>query len=93
MIGHYYWFLLETLDGNVISRLMLDIKLLTEDDLVHCAKMCSDHQKNAFLMDHLLAMGTTSIVEFCHLLLNTEDLQEIGTMLVNGKFRILLPVW
>ena len=49
MIGHYYWFLLETLDGNVISRLMLDIKLLTEDDLVHCAKMCTDHQKNAFL--------------------------------------------
>ena len=92
MISHYYCFLLENIDSSVIFQLMLEIKLLTEDDLVHCAKMCSDHLKNAFLIDHLLAMGTASIVEFCHLLRNTENLQEIGTMLVNGKFRILLPV-
>ena len=90
MISHYYCFLLENLDGSIISQLMLEIKLLTEDDLVHCAKLCSDHQRNAFLMDHLLAMGTASIVVFCHLLQNTESLQEIGTMLVNGKLRVLL---
>ena len=92
MISHYYCFLLENLDGSIISQLMLEIKLLTEDDLVHCAKMFSDHQKNAFLMDHLLAMGTASIMEFCHLLQNTENLQDIGTMLVNGKLWILLAV-
>ena len=92
VISHYYCLLLENLDGSVISHLMLDIRLLTEDDLVHCAKLCSDHQKNAFLMDHLLAMGTASIVEFCHLLQNTENLQEIGTMLVNGKLRVVLAV-
>ena len=92
VISHYYCLLLETLDGSVISRLMLEIKLLTEDDLVHCAKLCSDHQKNAFLMDHLLAMGTASIVEFCHLLQNTENVREIGIMLVNGKLRVVLAV-
>ena len=92
MISRYYCFLLENIDGSVISQLMLETKLLTEDDLVHCAKMCSDYQKNAFLMDHLLAMGTASIVEFCHLLRNTENLQEIGTMLVTGKLWILLAV-
>ena len=92
MISHYYCFLLENLDGSIISQLMFEIKLLTEDDLVHCAKMFSDHQKNAFLMDHLLAMGTASIMEFCHLLQNTENLQEIGTMLVNGKLRVLPAV-
>ena len=92
VIGHYYCFLLENLDDSVISQLMLEIKLLTEDDLVHCAKIFSDHQKNAFLIDHLLAMGTASIVEFCHLLQNTENVREIGIMLVNGKLRILLAV-
>ncbi len=85
VIGHYYCFLLENLDSSVICQLMLEMKLLTEDDLVHCAKMCSEHQKNTFLMDHLLAAGTTRIVGFCHLLQDTENHQEIGTILTNGN--------
>ena len=85
MIGHYYCFLLENVDSSVICQLMLEMKLLTKDDLVHCAKMCSDHKKNAFLMDCLLAARTISIVGFCHLLQNTESQQEIGTMLANGN--------
>ena len=76
--------MLENLDSSIIYQLMLEMKLLTEDDLVHCAKLCSDHQKNAFLMDHLLVAGTTNIVGFCHLLQSTEN-QEIGTMLTNGN--------
>ena len=89
VIGHYYCFLLENLDSSVICQLMLEMKLLTEDDLVHCAKMFSDHQKNVFLMDHLLTAGTISIVGFCHLLQNTESQQEIGTMLANGNKRFV----
>ena len=64
---------------------MLDMKLLTEKDLVHSAKMSSDYQRNALLLDHLLVTSTASIVEFCRLLQNAENQQDIGDMLVNGK--------
>lgn len=62
---------------------MLEMKLLAEKDLVHSAKMCSDHQRNAFLLDRLLITSTASIVEFCRLLQNAEDQQDIGDMLIN----------
>ena len=92
MIDHYYCFLLENLDGNVIYQIMFEMKLLTEGDLVHYTKMCSDYQKNAFLMDHLLAVGSAKIVEFCHLLQNTENQEKIGAMLVNGKLHNYVSV-
>ena len=64
---------------------MLDMKLLTEKDLVHSAKMGSDYQRNALLLDHLLITSTASIIEFCHLLQNAENQQGIGDMLINGR--------
>ena len=84
VISHYYCFLLESLDNGAICKIMLEMKLLTEDDLVHSALMYSDYQKNAFLIDHLLVTGTVSILKFCTLLQNTENQHEIGNMLVNG---------
>ena len=64
---------------------MLEMELLTEKDLVYSAKMYSDYQKNAFLLDRLLVTNTANIAEFCHLLQNTESQQDIGDMLINGK--------
>ena len=64
---------------------MRKLELISEKDLVNSARMCSDYQKNAFLLDQLLVTGSASIVEFCHELQNTENQQEIGHMLVNGE--------
>ena len=85
VIGHYYCFLLSNLDSSTICQIMLELKLLTEEELVYSAKMCSEYQKNAFLVDHLLVTGTHSIFEFCRLLQNTENQKEVGYMLVNGR--------
>ena len=68
---------------------MLEMKLLSEKDLVHSAKMYSDYQKNAFLVNRLLVTETTSIVEFCHLLKGKENQPELGEMLINGKNKML----
>ena len=92
VIDHYYCFLLENLNGSVICQLMLEMKLLNKGDLIHYTKMYSEYQKNAFLMDHLLTVGTASIFEFCHLLQNIENQEEIGTMLVNGKLQSFLSI-
>ena len=64
---------------------MHKLKLLTEKDLIHCAKMYSDHQQNTYLLDRLLVTGTASIDEFCHKLQNTKSQQEFGSILVAGK--------
>ena len=85
VINHYYCFLLENLDSSTICQIMLKMKLLTEKDLLHAAKMYSDYQKNAFLVDRLLVTSTSGIVEFCHLLQTTQSQQEIGFKLVHGR--------
>ena len=88
VIGHYYCFLLERLDSSTICQMMLEMKLLSEKDLIHSAKMYSDYQKNAFLVDRLLITDTASIVEFCRVLKSKENQSEIGDMLINGKSKI-----
>ena len=85
VIDHYHCFLLANFDSSTICQIMLEMKLLTEKDLVYSAKMYSDYQRNSFLLDRLLVTNTTSIVEFCHLLQNAENQQDIGDMLINGK--------
>ena len=85
MIGHYYCFLVDNLDNSVVCQIMLELKLLTERDLLHCAQMYSGHQQNAFLLDQLLAVGTASIDEFCHMLQNAKNQPELGCILVNGE--------
>ena len=85
MIGHYYCFLVDNLDSSVVCQIMLELKLLSEKDLIHCAKMYSDHQQNTYLLEWLLVKGTASIDEFCRKLKNTKNQQEVGSMLVAGK--------
>ena len=84
VIDHYYCFLSNNLDNSVMCQIMLELKLLNEKDLVQCAKMYSDYQKNAFLLDQLLVTDTASIVGFCHMLQNGKN-QELGHMLMNCK--------
>jgi len=72
---------------------MLELKLITEEDLKHSARMYSSYQKNAFLLDHLLATDKAGIVEFCRLLQNTANQQEVGHMLVDGTNKTILIVF
>ena len=90
VIGHYYCLLLDNLDNSVVSKIMLKLKLVNEEDLINCAKLHSEYQKNAFLLDQLLVTNNNSsnIFEFCRLLYNESDQQEIGYMLVNGESQL-----
>ena len=85
VISHYYCFLADNLNNSVVCQVMLELKLLTERDLMHCAKMYSDHQQNAYLLDRLLVTGTASIDDFCRKLRSTKSEQEVGSILVAGK--------
>ena len=86
VIGHYYCFLLDNLDNNVAHQIMLELKLLNKEDMVHYNKLYSDYQKTAFLLNQLVSVETSrGIVEFCHLLQNVKSQQEVGCKLVNGK--------
>lgn len=86
VIGHYYCFLSNNLDNSVVCKIMLELKVVNEEYLIHCAKLHSDYQKNAFLLDQLLVTNKFSnIFEFCRLLHNTDNQQELGYMLVNGE--------
>ena len=88
VIGHYYCYLLNGLDNSVVCQIILELRILDEN-LIHCAKLYSDYQKNAFLLDQLLVTNKSSkIFEFSRLLHNTENQQELGYMLVNGKIYI-----
>ena len=70
---------------------MLELKVVNEEDLIHCAKLHSEYQKNAFLLDQLLVTKNSSnIFEFCHLLHNTDNQQELGYMLVNGESKVCI---
>ena len=84
-INHYYCFLADNLDNNAICQTMLKLEIITEECLVNSAKMCSDYQRNVFLLDQLLITDTFKIVEFCYALQSTDSEQEIGVMLVNSK--------
>ena len=91
VISHYYCFLLENLDNNVVCQIMLELKLLSNKDLIHCAKMYSDYQKNTYLLNKLLVVQTDSvIVHFCHLLQKAKNQQELGYKLVNGKCKFYM---
>ena len=85
MVDHYYHFLMDNLHNNTICQTMLKLELITERDVIDAAKMYSEYQKNSFLLDQLLISDTSNIVEFCRILQNTENEQEIGKMLMNGK--------
>ena len=86
VIGYYYCFLSDNLDNGVVCKIMLELKVVNEENLIHCAKLHSEYQKNAFLLDQLLVTNKFSdIFEFCHLLHNTDNQQELGHMLVNGE--------
>ena len=88
VIGHYYCFLVDNLNNSVVCQIMLELKLLTEKDLMHCAKMYSDHQQNTYLLDRLLVTGMASIDEFCHKLQHRKNQQEFGDILVAGKNQV-----
>lgn len=64
MIDHYYHFLSGNLDNNVICQTMLKLELMSEEDLVDSAKIYSNYQKNAFLLDQLLVTDASNIVSF-----------------------------
>ena len=85
MIDHYYYFLMENLDNSTICHTMLKLELITEIDVIDSAKMYSEYQKNSFLLDQLLISDALSIIEFCRMIQDTENKQDIGKMLVNGK--------
>ena len=82
VISHYYCFLSDQLDSNVLCQIMHTLKLLNEEDLT---KLNSEYQKNTFLLDCLLGANSTTIREFCQALCETENCREIGTMLLSGK--------
>ena len=88
VIDHYYCFMLDNLDNSVLWQIMIDLELLTKEDLVHFATMYSDYQKTAFLLDKLMLTGTVRIVEFCSSLQNKDNQQELGRMLMNGESKI-----
>ena len=85
VIDHYYYFLTDNLDNNTICQAMLKLELITERDLVDSATMYSEYQKSSFLLDRLLL--SSNIIEFCRVLQNIENKQEIGKILVNGNLR------
>ena len=76
---------MDNLDNNTICETMLKLELITEGDVMDSAKMYSEYQKNSFLLDQLLTSDASSIVEFCCMLQSTQNKQEIGKMLLNGK--------
>ena len=88
VIDHYYCFLADNLDNNVICQTLLKLKVISEKDVMDSTKMCSEYQQNAFLLDHLLVTSSTIIVEFCHMLQNTTNQQQFGDMLLNGKIMV-----
>ena len=85
VIDHYYNLLASNLDNSVICQTMLKLEVITEECLINSAKMYSDYQKNAYLLEQLLIKDTSKIAEFCRLLQSAENEQEIGKMLVNGE--------
>ena len=85
VIDHYYCFLADNLDNSVICQTMLKLKVIGEKDVINSTKMSSEYRQNAFLLDLLLVTGSTSIPQFCHLLQNTKNQQQLGDMLVNGE--------
>ena len=88
VIDHYYCFLSSNLDNSIICQNMLKLELISEEDLMISAKLCSDYKRNAFLLDQLLVADSPSIIKFCYSLKNgvTND-TDVGYMLVNGKNR------
>ena len=85
VISHYYCFLSNNLDNNEVCNIMLNLKLVTEGDLVRCGKMHSVYQQNRFLLDQLLVTDTADIVGFSRMLQNVKNQQELGHMLLSGK--------
>ena len=86
VIGHYYCFLADNLDNNVICQAMLKLEAITEGDLADSSQMHSEYQRNTFLLDKLLFTDKSTIVEFCRMLQSIKNEQEIGKMLMNGTY-------
>ena len=62
--------------------------MLKEDDKGILTTVPTEYQKNTLLLDYLLALDTTTISRFCHILQDIESQQEIGRMLVNGMCNV-----
>ena len=88
VIDHYYCFLADNLDSSIIRQTMHKVKVISEKDIVISTTMCSEYQKNAFLLNHLLIADTASIIAFCHSL--EEKDKQLGHMLVTGKSSIAM---
>ena len=85
VFGHYFFVLSDDLHHSVICEIMLELKILNEEELAYCDKLHSDYHKSVFLLDRMLVTDTVSIVQFCQLLQNENHHKEVGHMLLNGK--------
>ena len=83
VIDHYYYFLADNVDNNLMQQTMHELKVVSEKDITDSTTMCNEYQKNAFLLDHLLVASTDSILAFCHSLQAKNE--QLGHMLMNGK--------
>ena len=85
VINHYYCFLSDNLDNNVVCQMMHTLKLLNEEDTKILATLNSEYQKNTFLLNRLIVTDSNIIKEFCQALCDTENYQKLGAMLISGK--------
>ena len=86
VVSHYYQYLVEYMDSDSISHVMVCRKLLTGGDMEVINKCSSNRQRNVLLLNRVLHMSATELLAFCEVVQELEHQHYISTILTSGEY-------
>jgi len=85
VVQYYYQYLVENMDSDSISHVMVCRKLLTNGDMEAIGTCSSNRQRNVLILNHVQDMNVSELFAFRDAVQELEHQCYISTILTRGK--------
>ena len=89
IIACYYTYLINYMDADSVSHMMLSCHLITDDDYQAITAAPNDSTMNVAILEYVRAMDLTTFFKFVDLLINIDTQQTIGNSLKIGMYNVV----
>jgi len=86
IIQHYYQYLVENMDSDSISHVMVCKQLLADDNMKVINKCSTNSQRNVLLLDHAVHMSASELFAFRDAFQELEHQHYISEILSSGMY-------
>ena len=85
VFGYYYAFLVEHMDADSVSHLMLTNNFITDDEFEAISSAPNDVKMNCLLLQFMKLMKVSTLMKFYQLLQKLETQKNVCDVLLCGK--------